>query len=191
MALRRGFKSEAQKIANEIRAELGLSALDRLDPWKVAEHLDIPILGLSDFQTDAPFAVHYLSVNEPECFSAVTVFRGYSRTIVHNDSHAPVRQVSNVAHELAHALLMHPPTPALNDYGCREWNQDIEDEANFLGPLLLVSDYAAVQIVLHGMSHEDAAQTYGVSVPLLRLRLNISGAYTRGARIRGFRAKTR
>lgn len=191
MALRRGFKNEAQKIANEVRAEMGLSALDRLDPWQVAEYLDIPILGLSDFQADAPFAAHYFSVNEPESFSAVTVFYGYKRTIVHNDSHAPVRQVSNVAHELGHALLMHPPTPALNDYGCREWNQDIEDEANFLGPLLLVSDYAAVQIVLRGMSHEDAAQMYGVSVALLRLRLNMSGAYARGARIRGSHSKTR
>jgi hypothetical protein len=73
----------------------------------------------------------------------------------------------------------------LNDFGCRAWNQTIEDEANFLGPLLLVSDAAAVHIVLHRMVPEEAARHYGVSVPLLRLRLNMSGAYVRVRRIRG------
>ncbi len=191
MAFRRGFKSEAQTIARDIRSEIGLRPLDRLDPWCLAGHLDIPIFGLSEFQGDAPFAAQYFSVSEPDCFSAVTVFRGNRRAIVHNDSHAVVRQASNIAHELAHALLLHPPTPALDDIGCRAWDQVIEDEANFLGPLLLVSDEAAVHIVLHGVSQVEAARQYGVSVPLLRLRLNMSGAYVRVRRIRGFYEKTK
>lgn len=191
MTFRRGFKSEALTIAREIRSEIGLRPLDRLDPWRLAEHLDIPIFGLSAFHRDAPFAAEHFSVTEPDCFSAVTVFRGTRRAIVHNDTHALVRQASNIAHELAHALLLHPPTPALDDIGCRTWDQGIEDEANFLGPVLLVSDEAAVHIVRQGMSLEVAAHHYGVSVPLLRLRLNMSGAYARVRRMRGFYEKTK
>jgi hypothetical protein len=184
MALRRGFKSEAQAIADEIRSELNLRPMDPLDPWQLATHLDIPILGLSDFRREVPQAVHHLSHIEPECFSAVTVFCGIARTIVHNDSHARCRQVSNITHELAHGLLLHPPTPALNNCGCRNWNQDIEDEANFLSPLLLISDRAAVHIALNNLPIELAAEQYGVSVQLVRYRLNIAGAYMRSARIR-------
>ncbi len=107
---------------------------------------------------------------------------------MHNDSHAHCRQVSNITHELAHGLLLHPPTPALNDYGCRNWNQGIEDEANFLVPLLLISDRAAVEIALRNQPLELAAEYYSVSVQLMRYRLNIAGAYTRSSRIRARRA---
>ena len=43
MGYRRGFKSEANATAREIRAELGLKDLDRLDPWALAAHLRVPM----------------------------------------------------------------------------------------------------------------------------------------------------
>jgi hypothetical protein len=36
LELRRGFKSEANDIAREIRGELGLKLVDPLDPWRLA-----------------------------------------------------------------------------------------------------------------------------------------------------------
>ena len=41
--LRRGFKKEANEYAKEFRQELGLRAHDPLCPWKLAEHLAIPV----------------------------------------------------------------------------------------------------------------------------------------------------
>jgi Zn-dependent peptidase ImmA (M78 family) len=58
-----------------------------------------------------PDCVRHFSHVEPEAFSGVTVFSGQRRMIVYNDAHVPGRQHSDVAHELAHALLMHPPAP--------------------------------------------------------------------------------
>jgi hypothetical protein len=52
---------------------------------------------------------------------------GTERTIVHNDSHTDGRVNSNITHEAAHGLLLHPPTPALDDRGCRMWDRGIED----------------------------------------------------------------
>ena len=34
--MRRGFKTQANQIAREVRGELGLGPTDPLDPWKLA-----------------------------------------------------------------------------------------------------------------------------------------------------------
>ena len=182
MGYRWGFKAEARALADEVRAELHLRPLDALDPHVLARHLEIPVLALADFTTDAPIAAHYFSSQAPESFSAVTVFDGSRRLIVHNDSHVPGRQHSNLGHELSHGLLLHPPTPALDDRGCRYWNDDIEDEAAFLGAALLVTEAACFHIVRRNIEFVVAAEQYGVTVKLLRWRINITGTSKRVAR---------
>jgi len=183
MALRRGFKTEAASTAGEVRAELGLGPLNRLDPLVLADWLDIPVVPLSEL-ADRHSPIRHLLDGEPEAFSAVTVFRGVERTIVHNDAHAPGRQNSNIAHELGHGLLMHPPTPALDDRGCRAWNQDLEDEAGWLAGCLLVTEEAALTIARGRWAKEQAADQLGVSLPMIQFRLNATGAVKRVARAR-------
>lgn len=179
MALRRGFKTEANSIAREIRRELKLHPVAPLDAWALAEHLDIPVLTLSSMSDAAPFAAAHFSNAGSSEFSAVTVFRGTRRVIIHNDSHSKGRQSSNLAHELSHGLLLHPPTPAMNDCGCRDWNQDLEDEAEWLSGALLISEEAALHIARHGLSCEEAAAVYGVSERMVQWRLNVTGARRR------------
>jgi Zn-dependent peptidase ImmA (M78 family) len=182
MAFRRGFKTEANDIARDIRGELGLRMTDPLDPWNLAEYLNIPIINLSDFATDAPRAASYFSQTDSSAFSAVTVFHGTKRTIVHNDAHLPGRQANNVSHEISHGLLQHPPTPALDDHGCRNWNKDVEDEAAWLGAALLVSEEAALTVVRQRMPVDQAAEKYGVSPELMTMRINVTGARKRVGR---------
>src|SRR4051794_13610859 len=81
VAFRRGFKTEANEIVAEIRGELGLTLFEALDPHELAAWLEIPIIGLSDFLSEAPAVRHLLQV-EVDVFSAVTVFAGSERTIV-------------------------------------------------------------------------------------------------------------
>lgn len=184
MAYRRGFKSEANSIAREVRGELGLRMLDALDPWRLAEHLAVPVVPLSALRHVAPGPVAYLMDTEPGAFSAVTVFRGRRRRIVYNDVHSRGRQASDVTHELAHALLLHEPAPALDERGCRLWNQNIEDEAQWLAGALLVTEDAALWIARSNLALTDAAQRFGVSVEMVRYRLNMTGARLRMARAR-------
>jgi hypothetical protein len=183
MAYRRGFKSEAEATGREIRRELGLAPLDPLDPRALAAHLEIPIVALSDIAHSRP-AILPLLRHEQAAFSAITVFSGSGRLIVHNDSHSPGRQNSNIAHELAHGLLLHPPTPALDNKGCREWDEDIEDEANWLAGVLLITEDAALSIVRRRHALAVAADMYSVSVPMVRFRINCTGARQRVARAR-------
>jgi Zn-dependent peptidase ImmA (M78 family) len=183
VAYRRGFKTEANNLADELRRELKLGPLDCLDPQALAELLKIPILDLSDLAAESPALLHLLNV-EPDVFSAVTVFRGWKRTIVHNDAHALVRQNSNLAHELSHGVLGHPPTAALDDRGCRHWNQGVEDEASWLAGILLVPEAATIEIVRRGLDLRSAGEHFGVSTKMIQFRLNATGAVKRVQRMR-------
>ena len=179
VTLRRGFKSEANSIAREIRGELHLKPADPLDPWALAEHLTIPILPLSDLREDSPAMVRHFSRRDQAAFSAVTVFEGSSRLIVHNDSHSRGRQASNVAHELSHGLLLHPPVVPIDGRGCRDWHQGLELEANWLAGALLISDEAALLIARRRLTIAQAAEVYGVSEAMARFRLNVTAAVVR------------
>lgn len=190
MGFRRGFKTEANGLASEVRVGLGIGPLDRLDAWALAHQLDIAVIDLSRLVVDAPKAMCLMDA-ESEAFSAVTVFRGTQRTIVHNDTHAPTRQNSNLAHELAHALLQHPPGAALDSTGCRIWRQDIEDEAEWLSGVLLVTETAAIAIAQGRWSRSDAAIHFHVSRRMIDYRLNATGAVKRVARTRAARQHRR
>lgn len=186
-ALRHGFKTEAN--ARQVREELGLQLVDPLDPWRLANHLAIPVVPLSDLGNESDGAVRHLLRIDPGSFSAVTVFYGTERMIVHNDGHAAGRQSSNLAHELSHGLLLHPPTPPLAAGGCRDWDPVVEEEAEWVAGVLLISDEAAIQIVREGLTLEAAASRYRVSVPMVRFRINVTGARKRVARGRGRRKR--
>ena len=136
------------------------------------------------FQLQDEVAVHYIDYlmeHDRQCFSALTVFRSYRRMIVHNDAHSKNRQASNISHELSHAILQHPPMEPFGDYGCRNFNKELEDEANWLGPALLISEEAALHIVKTGMTIPQAVNHYSVTKEVLSMRLNVTGARKRYA----------
>ncbi len=134
------------------------------------------MLALSDLEKIVPDDVAHLQNGGRSEFYAATVFRGVSRTIVFNDAHHPLRQTSDIAHELAHGILAHPPTPPISEFGCRNFDAQLEAEANWLGPALLVSREAALLIARQGLSLDKASKRYGVSKPVVRMRLNVTGA---------------
>lgn len=185
--LRRGFKTEAEALAKEVRAELGLTKLDRLDPHQLARHLDIPIMALSDLPPGLSGARYFLSV-EQEAFSALTVFDDHHRIILHNDSHSPARQNSNLTHELSHGLLLHEPAPALDRLtGCRNWNDTNESEAAWLGGVLLITSDMALAVARGWLTKTQARERFCVSEKMLNWRFDMTGANKRVARERTMR----
>ena len=134
---------------------------------------------LSELARAEPNAVRYLMRTAPEVFSAATLFSGYRRLIVYNDAHHRRRQAADLAHEISHGLLGHPPSPILDDAGCRQFNRAHEEEANWLGPALLISEEAALHMVTQRMPIEVAISTYGVSRDLIAMRIGVTGAQRR------------
>jgi hypothetical protein len=180
MSLRRGFKTRANQISVRLRRGQGLPAHAPIDLGVVAARLQIDIVPLSSFALEFPKAVRQLMGIDTAAFSAATLPVGDSkRIIVHNDAHDCRRQRSNISHEIAHVLLGHPFTLPIDASGCRNIDRDIEDEASWLGAAILISNEAALHIVRNALDNESACTMYGVSLPLLRMRINASGAMIR------------
>ena len=179
MALPNGFRSTANRIAEDVRAGVGVHLCARLDPRLVAAQRGCALIALSALRQAAPEAVDHFSTGGRQRFSAFTLVAGEARAIVYNDSNSPARQTSDIAHELAHDLLGHPPGSAVDPIGCRRWDEDAEDEADWLSATLLVPDEAAIHVARSGLPIAAAAWRFGVSVRLMRWRLNVTGARRR------------
>jgi hypothetical protein len=178
LTFRRGFKAEANRISLRVREQMGLRAIDPIDPPQICNHFEIVLIRLSELDCDCST---FLGENNSS-FSAVTVPCRGQMAIVHNDSHHPYRQRSNICHELAHCFLGHQCTPPLTESGVRAHDGGIEAEANFLAGALLITNEAAVHVVRHGLV-STAQAIYGVSLPMLNYRLRMSGAHTIHSRI--------
>ncbi len=179
MTFRRGFKTEANELALEVREELGLRAESPLCPFSLAQRLEIKVVSLVDLcQCDPELAgkIAYFVEKNPSAFSAVTVCHGTRRLVVHNHRHSLERRRANVAHELAHALLQHPPHPPFCSDGDRTYDRNREEEAGWLGPVLLVTNEGAHWAMRRGMSSVEAAGHFEVSEELMEFRYRMSGA---------------
>ena len=185
--MRRGFKTEANSIAREVRSELGLAPTSPLEVWRLAQHLEIPVIPLSSLRESAPLATDLFLNDGQGMFSGVTVFRGNERTIVFNDAHVSGRQASDVGHELSHGLLLHLPETAVDERGCRYWDREVEDEAKWLSGALLVPEEAALIVARRGWPLAMAAAHYGVTQQMMKFRINVTGAIKRVRRAAGKR----
>lgn len=165
--LRRGFKAESERLALDVRDEVGAGPYGRLAPTHVAEEYGIPLLDLSELVCADGGDLH-------DDVSALTVVEGTRRVIVVNDGMSPVRQRSAVAHELAHILLEHEPLAVAD--GQRQWQPAVEAEADWLAGCLLVPKGAAIGCAMAGMSDRAVSARYGTSVALARWRMNVTAA---------------
>lgn len=177
--MKRGFKAEAERIATESRLELGLRCIDRLEPIDLAKHLEIPIFTMAELMAQCNGGTdfcEYFSQIAPDSFSAVTIFvRNYRRIIVHNETHHPNRQASNISHEISHTLLEHAPTAVANSNGQRFWDSEMEQEATWLGAALLVPREGALELARSGATAAEIAAQYGVSESLCSWRIINTG----------------
>jgi len=180
MGFARGFKAQANRIALSIREQMGLAPIDPIDPFAICTRYDIEVIQMSSLPCDCSV----FKYDDQSSFSAMTVPCGIRSAIVHNDTHHPLRQRSNICHELAHLFLGHQHVPPLNADGERALDSGIEAEANFLGGCLLMPNEAALHVLSNGLAAR-AQLIYGVSRPMLDFRLRVSGAHVRYQRRQG------
>jgi hypothetical protein len=184
MSLRRGFKANANRISVRLRRGQGARPEAPIDLNVLVTKLSIGVIPLSEFKAQFPQAVQQLTMRDSGAFSAATLppNENGKRILVLNDSHDLRRQNSNIAHEIAHILLGHPFTFPIDGSGSRNIDRELEEEANWLGPTILVSDEAALHIVQSELPTDTACMHYKVTEPVLRMRINASGAMIRKKR---------
>jgi hypothetical protein len=173
--LRPGFKADAERIALESRAELGLSPSDRLDCRELAGFLGIPVLSLRDLAGDVAQPDNLkLLVGATSGFSALTVCAGTRRLIVYNHRHPPGRRANSLAHELSHIILEHPASAA-SENGQRRWDAELESEADWLAGALLVPREGALAWVRRERGIANGERHFGVSRALFEWRVYQTG----------------
>jgi Zn-dependent peptidase ImmA (M78 family) len=184
--LRRGFKADAERIAESVRAELGLQLWQPLDGLALAEHLGIEVITLRELRRYGAKDESIRRLISPDAgFSATTVCAGTRRLIVYNPREPPGRRANSLTHELSHILLEHEPKQALGAGGCRHWAIREEAEADWLGAALLVPREGALHWMERDGDLERGAEHFGVSIELFRWRVNHTGVIRRLARTRG------
>ena len=181
MSVPRGFKADADRIAIGLRHQMGLPDEAPIDLNALAAKLGFPIVPISTFADVSPEQVAQLVEGDTGAFSASLIQLNPGSIILVNDGHKFRRRNSNIAHEIAHALLAHAPQ-TFDHLGGRSFNKDIEDEANCLAGHILIPNAAAMKIVRSGCTEDAACNRYGVSLEMLRYRLNTSGARIRHKR---------
>ena len=176
MALRRGFKSEAERIARRVRADLGVSATQSVAPEHIAELLGIEVRAGDELLPRKRF--QELEDIQPDLFSACTLRPSPDRVVVvHNPLSPKTRQKSDVTHELAHTLLDHDLSRVqrLGDVTFLSCDPIQEEEAAWLSGCLLLPRALLLEEVSSGATARDIARKHGVSERMAQYRLDVTG----------------
>ena len=178
MALRRGFKSEAERIAARVRAEIGVDPDAPISLSMLANLLDVEVRAGDDLIPRQRF--EDLEHIQQGAFSACTFQPSPDRkVVVFNPVPSKARQASDIAHELAHVILDHDLSriERLGDLTFLTCDPTQEEEAKWLSGCLLLPRPALVATTRQGWDASKIAESYGVSEDMARYRLNVTGVF--------------
>lgn len=177
--LERGFKSWAERVSVGFRRDLGLKPSDPLSPKVLSDFLSVKLLTPNDIPGLPTEYTQQLLVTDKHGWSALSLVVNEHFLVIYNPVHSNGRISSDIMHELAHIIRGHEPTRLImsSDGGMalRTFDQQQEDEANWLGGCLLLPRDALLAIKNNQLPETQACSTYGVSKVLLTFRLNMSG----------------
>ena len=176
MALRRGFKSEAERITARLRDQLDVPSAEPMPLENLAALLGVEICAGDKLVPRKRFAD--LEAIQPDAFCACTLQPSPDRkVIIFNPISSKPRQKSDVAHELAHIILDHALSRIERLAEITFLSGDItqEEEANWLAGCLLLPRPLLSASVRKGLSTSEIAKASGVSEQMAQYRLNVTG----------------
>lgn len=183
--MRRGFKSEAERLAADIRQQIGCGADVSAPLDDVAKALGVEMIAADTLVPRE--RLEELQQLQHDAFSAGT-FRCADgrRVIVYNPLHSLGRTRSNQAHELAHIILDHD-VRTIEQVGSLKFltcDVEQEQEADWLGGCLLLPRELLWNAARKDMTPADIATQYETSEHMARFRLNASGVLVQLGRAR-------
>ncbi len=190
--MRRGFKTEAERLADRTRTELGLPPHAHMPIRDLAKHLDIEIHPADQLvdRTD----LEELDELQPGAFSAATFHLPGGRTVIVSNPLSEIgRTNSDIAHEIAHVLLDHEirEIQQLAGHTFFTCNPEQEEEANWLAGCLLLPRPLLLREAYADSTPDMISEKHQVSVPMARYRLNASGVLLQVQRARTGRSVRR
>lgn len=183
----RWTQAAMRDVALQERADLSLTPLHRLDPYRLAAAHGILVYPADELADElCPAAsIRRFVRDRRHVWSAALIPIGSARVVIENTAHTPCRRRSSITHELSHHLLEHEfEDVLLAENGCRRFDAAKERQALFLSGELLVPSPAAVRAAFDGRTDREVARAFGVSEQFARMRMA-------GARVRARRALAR
>ena len=178
--LDRGFKADAERTAERLRKELGLSMFDPLPALDLARHMDVLVIQASelDLEPERLSLIQGKTGLRIEWFAATLIGPDGKHRIVHNCGCAPSRQESDLMHELSHVLRghSHEREESYLGFPMRIYNPKHEEEAACLGATLQLPKPALLLRLKEGWSDEMIGKHYGASMKMVAFRKRQSGA---------------
>lgn len=177
--LRHGFKTEAERIAAEARRLVGLPARSPLSARALAKRLEVVVVGPLEIPDFPEHLASQMLVQHADRWSGFTFCVGEKRFIVHNTTHEPPRQESNIMHEVSHIWLKHKPdtieAAGRLPFAMRGFNVDQEDEAKWLGGCLQIPREALLWFLRRRFDNVAIAAHFNASEEMVRWRRNVTG----------------
>jgi Zn-dependent peptidase ImmA (M78 family) len=187
--VRRGFKAEAERTAEAIRAEMGKRASDPLDAVELARHIGADVRRADELTTRVKLET--LEELQPGAFSACTFTIADRHVIVYSPLASLGRTQSDIAHEVAHIVLKHEmksveTVGTMSFFTC---DPDEEQEANWLAGCLLLPRRLLYIAARQGLDAAAIADSYGVSETMAAFRLRTTGVLRQLQAAKGPRAQ--
>lgn len=179
MAFRRGFKSQCERRAVEVRKDLGLSKIAPLKAIDLAKHFGITVWSTEKITNLSPEDQKNLTLNDNDSWSALTMRMGIHNLIIYKAGQSEYRTNSVVMHELSHIILGHELADAYisgdGTFAPGNFAQEQEEEANWLGGTLLLPRPLLVHIRQNNLPEQEVLEKYGVSRDMYTWRIRMTG----------------
>lgn len=188
MAFRRGFKSQCERRSVEYRRQLGLNQTDPLSADRLAVHLGVTVWSVADVAELGVEDQAALCDENDDSWSALTMRVGTNNLVIYKPVSSTGRRNNVIVHELSHIILGHDLADAcIMDDGSLvpgNFDQDQEDEADWLAGTLLLPRPALVSLRRRQVAEQVVCRQYLVSQEMLTWRLRMTGVDYQLARSR-------
>jgi Zn-dependent peptidase ImmA (M78 family) len=165
-----------ERMALQIRdfARLGLAL--RLDPFALAESINVRVLYLSDLTGLSDSSLAHLDVVDGWSGGATQALEDGSHIVILNQRHSLGRRAATLMEEVCHILFGHKPSKIdANQVSGRTYNFNIEEEAYAVGAAALVPYHSLKALLISRTSIRKIATHFGVTPSLVVYRAKGTG----------------
>ena len=176
MGLRRGFKAEAERLANDIWSDMILTPDGGMDAVLLAEHMDC-IVRPADALVDIGKLKELHRIQHDAFFACTFKLPDNRYAIVFNPLMSNTRRNSDIAHEVAHIVLGHSLSrlKRLGNIAFLSCDQKQEEEAAWLSGCLLLPRLALIHDLRKGRTPGTIARSRALSRSLVDYRIRVTG----------------
>ena len=176
MALRRGFKAEAERRARDIWTGMDLQPGDRMDAVALAEYLGC-LVRAADALVPREKLEELAAIQDDAFFACTFRLPDRGHAIVFNPLMDETRRNSDLAHEVAHIVLEHRLSRLehLDGVAFLSCDQQQEEEAAWLSGCLLLPRFALVHDLTRRRRPGNIAERRILSRQMVDYRIRVTG----------------